>query len=141
MPNQNTSPELPPSQAILKMLTGMWITQAVSAAATLGIADQLKNGPKDVGQLAKATSSPNDLLYRLLRALSSVGIFAETEDGRFILTPLAQCLRSDAPDSMRNAARMWGSPFFWRSWGELLHALKTGESGFAHSFGMTDPFE
>jgi O-methyltransferase/methyltransferase family protein len=141
MPDQNAPLELPPSQAILKMLTGMWITQAVSAAATLGIADQLKDGPKDVGQLAKATSSPADTLYRLLRALSSMGIFAETNDGRFILTPLAQCLRSDAPDSMRNAARMWGAPFFWRSWGELLHAVKTGGSGFAQAFGMTNPYE
>jgi O-methyltransferase len=140
MPNQDTPLELPPSQAILKMLTGMWMTQAVSVAATLGIADQLKDGPKDVGQLAKDTSSLADSLYRLLRALSSIGIFAETEDGRFILTPPAQCLRSDAPDSMRNAARMWGLPFFWRSWGELLHSVKTGESGFTHAFGMTNPF-
>jgi len=133
--------ELAPSQSILQMLTGKWITQAMSVAATLGIADLLKDGPKDVEELAKATSTHADSLYRLLRALSSIGIFAETEDRRFTLTPLAQCLRSDAPDSMRNAARMFGLPMFWRSWGELLQAVKTGETGLKRAFGVTDPFQ
>jgi hypothetical protein len=136
----HTTHELPPSQRILQMLTGKWIAQAVSVAATLGIADQLKDAPKDVEELAKATSTHADSLYRLLRALASIGIFAETEGRRFTLTPLAQCLRSDAPDSMRNAARMWGLPLFWRSWGELLQAVKTGETGLKRAFGVTDPF-
>ena len=104
--------ELAPSQNILQMLTGKWITQGVSVAATLGIADLLKEGPRSVEELAKATSTHADSLYRLLRSLASIGIFAETEHNRFTLTPLAQCLRSDAPDSMRSAARMWGLPLF-----------------------------
>lgn len=140
MSSPETTHELPPSQRILQMLTGKWIAQAVSVAATLGIADLLKDGPRDVEELAKATSTHADSLYRLLRALTSIEIFAETEGRRFTLTPLAQCLRSDAPDSMRNAARMFGLPLFWRSWGELLQAVKTGETGLKRAFGVTDPF-
>jgi hypothetical protein len=110
-------------------------------AATLGIADFLRDGPQDIEHLAKATSTHADSLYRLLRALASIGIFAETDGGRFALTPLAQCLRSDAPDSVRNWARLYGIPFSWRSWGELLYSVKTGETGLKQAFGMTDPFE
>ncbi len=95
MSSPETTHELPPSPRILQMLTGKWITQAISVAATLGIADLLKDGPKHVEELAKATSTHADSLYRLLRALTSIGMFAETEGRRFTLTPLAQCLRSD----------------------------------------------
>jgi hypothetical protein len=117
MPSPETVNELPSSQRILQILTGKWIAQAVSVAATLGIADLLVGGPQSVEQLAAATTTHPDSLHRLLRALASLGIFAETEDGRFTLTVLAQCLRSDAPDSMRNWARLLGLPLFWQSWG------------------------
>ncbi len=141
MSSPETKQEVPPRQLILQMLTGKWITQAVSVAATLGIADLLAGAPKTVEELAAATSTHADSLYRLLRALASIGVFAETEAGRFTLTPLAQCLRSDAPDSMRNAARMWGLPLFWHSWGELLHCVQTGETGLHQAFGVTNAFE
>lgn len=140
MPSPETVKELPSSQRILQMLTGKWIAQAVSVAATLGIADLLVGGPQSVEQLAAATTTYPDSLHRLLRALASLGIFAENEDGRFTLTDLAQCLCSDAPDSMRNWARLLGLPLFWQSWGELLHSVKTGETGLKKVFGMTDPF-
>src|SRR6516164_7408386 len=113
--------ELPPSQKVMQMLTGKWTAQAISVAATLGIADLLMGGPQTVEQLAAATGTHADSLYRLLRALASLGIFAETQGGRFALTPLAECLRSDVPDSIRNWARMLSLPLFWQSWGELLH--------------------
>jgi O-methyltransferase domain/Dimerisation domain len=129
-----------PSQTMMQILTGQWVSQAVSVAAALGIADLLTGGPQSVEQLATATSTRADSLYRLLRALASVGVFAETEDRRFTLTPLAECLRSDAPNSMRNVARMFGLPVFWRSWGELLHSVKTGETGLRRVFGVTSPF-
>lgn len=141
MSSPETAKELPPSQKLMQILVGAWIGQAISVAATLGIADLLKNSAMNAGQLAKATSTHADSLYRLLRALSSLGVFAETEDGRFSLTPLAQCLRSDAPDSMRNGARMSGMPLFWRSWQELLHCIKTGETGLQQAWGLSNPFE
>lgn len=132
--------EVPSAQAMMQILTGQWISQAVSVVATLGIADLLVGGPRSAEELAAASSAHADSLYRLLRALASVGIFTETEERRFALTPLAECLRSDAPDSMRNWARLFSVPLFWRSWGELLHSVKTGETGLKRVFGMADPF-
>ena len=141
MSSPKTADLLAPSQQILKLLTGKFVAQAISVAATLGIADPLADGPLPTEELAKATSTHAPSLYRLLRALASIGIFAETEDGRFSLTPLAQCLRSDTPDSMRNMARMFGLPLFWQSWGEMLHTVKTGEAGLKKAFGITEIFE
>ena len=141
MSSPKTADLLAPSQQILKLLTGKFVAQAISVAATLGIADPLADGPLPTEELAKATSTHEPSLYRLLRALASIGIFAETEDGRFSLTPLAQCLRSDTPDSMRNMARMFGLPLFWQSWGEMLHTVKTGEAGLKKAFGITEIFE
>ena len=129
-----------PAQVILHMLNGEWIAQAIAVAATLGIADLLADGPKNAEQLASAASTHADSLYRLLRALSSVGVFAETDDGRFTLTPLAECLRSDAGNSMRNMARMRALPFVRQSWSELLQSVRTGESGMKQVYGTVNPF-
>lgn len=129
-----------PSQVILQMLNGEWIAQAVAVAAALGIADLLGGGPQSAKELASATSAHADSLYRLLRALASVGVFAETEGGRFGLTPLAECLRSDAPNSMRNLARMRALQFVRRPWSELLQCVKTGESGTTQVYGTINPF-
>jgi hypothetical protein len=125
---------------VIQMLAGRAVSQAISVAAELGIADALKDGPKGVDELAAATSTHAPSLYRLLRALASVGIFAEIEDRQFSLTPLAACLRGDAPDSIRNFARWFGVPLILRGWDELLHSVKTGESGVKQALGVTDSF-
>ena len=67
-------------------------------AAKLGIADLLKDGPKLIDELADSTGANARNLYRVLRALSSRGIFAETVYGRFDLTPLAEPLQTLVPD-------------------------------------------
>ncbi len=131
---------LPEAMQVIQMLVGKSVAQAISVAAELGIADALKDAPKQVEELAAATSTHAPSLYRLLRALASVGIFAEIEDRRFTLTPLAACLRTDAPDSIRNLARWYRVPLVWRGWGELLHCVKTGETGVKQALGVTDPF-
>src|SRR5205807_1004250 len=79
--------------AMMDLLTGSWKAQAVSAAAYLGLADLLTDGPRTASHLAEATGTNAQALYRLLRALAGVGVFAEDERGRFDLTPLAECLR------------------------------------------------
>lgn len=89
-----------PQEQLSRMLTGYWLTQALSVAAKLGVADLLKDGPQSSDDLAAATQSHPRALYRLLRALASVGVFAESDGHRFSLTPLAECLRS-VPGSQR----------------------------------------
>lgn len=127
---------VPPPIALLEMITGYWYTQAIYVAAKLGIADQLKNGPKNIDELAKATGAHAPSLYRLMRALASVNIFAEDKNGHFKLTPMAKALQSEVPDSMRAMAIMNGDDWYWRPWGELLHSVKTGNSAFKKTHRM-----
>ena len=123
-----------PHQQLDGMITGYWISQSIYAAAKFGIADHLKDGPKSVEELAEATSTNADALYRLLRALASVGIFAEDGSRQFTLTPLAESLQSDVPGSKRALALMSGDEQF-RSWAEIDCSIKTGEIAFEKVFG------
>src|SRR5207249_3773874 len=116
------------------MITGYWISQAIYAAAHFSIADHLKNGPKTVGELAEASSTNPDALYRLLRALASVGIFTEGKSRLFSLTPLAEPLRSDVAGSKRALALMSGDEQF-RAWAEIDYSIRTGKIAFDKVFG------
>ena len=128
--------EVPPPMALLQMISGGWISQAIYVAAKLGIADLLKDGPKSSQELAETTGMDARSLYRVLRALASLGVFAESEEGDFNLTPLSACLQTDVPGSMRYAAIMFGEEFHRQSWSNILHSVKTGKTAFGHVFGM-----
>jgi SAM-dependent methyltransferase len=122
--------ELPsPPEKISQMLTGYWISQALYVAAKLGLADLLVDGPRAADDLAKRSGTHAPSLYRLLRALASVGVFAEQTDRRFALTPLAECLRSDRLGSQRALAIMAGEEHF-RAWSEFLSCIQTGKPAF-----------
>ena len=110
--------DMPPQAQLGKMITGYWTSQAIYAAAKFGIADLLGEGPKSVEELATATGTKPELLYRLFRALASVGIFAEEDNNRFSLTPLAEPLRTDVHGSQRSLALMMGEDQY-RAWGNL----------------------
>jgi hypothetical protein len=131
-----TAGESSPSDALRQMIQGYQVSRAIHVAAALGIADLLVDGPSSAGDLATSTDTHAPTLYRLLRLLASVGVFAEGADGRFSLTPRAESLRSDVPGSQRAWAIMMGGPSFWSSWGELPHSVRTGETAFPKVHGM-----
>jgi hypothetical protein len=129
------SSTMPPQKVILQMATGYWVSQALYVAAKLGIADLLKSGSKSCSELASSAGVHAQLLYRVMRALASVGVFAEKEQGCFTLTPLAACLQSDIPGSMRALVIMCGKEHY-QAFGDILYSLRTGESAFEHLYGM-----
>ena len=118
------------------MITGFWTASCIYNAAKLNIADLLANGPKTTEQLAKETGTLAPYLYRLLRALASVGIFAETENGEFSNTTLSETLRDDVRGSMKAMAIAQLGDHY-RGWGNLKHSLQTGEIAFDNVEGMT----
>jgi hypothetical protein len=124
-----------PDQLIRRMTTAFQMTQLVYVAAKLRIADHLAAGPKPVAELAAASGSHADSLYRILRALAGYGVFAEEDGQRFRLTPAAELLRSDVPNSMRAAAEVRGEDWMWRPWGALIDSVKTGKTGFDLVYG------
>jgi SAM-dependent methyltransferase len=115
---------------------GSWTTRGIYVAAELGIADLLVDGPLTAEELAEHTRTNGGALYRVLRALAGVGIFAQDSHGRFSLTPLAELLRSDMADSQRPFSIMMGAEFH-AAWGELLHSVRSGEPGFQKRFGVS----
>jgi hypothetical protein len=116
-----------------QLIRGYWTTQAIFVAAELRIADLLADGPKHPDELGKQTGVKGDMLYRVLRALASIGIFSEDPDGRFRLTPLAETLRGDS--GQRAYARLHGQELY-QSWAKMLEAVRTGDAGFVKAYGM-----
>jgi ubiquinone/menaquinone biosynthesis C-methylase UbiE len=115
---------------LARLVGGYWYTQTIYVAAKLGLAELLREGSMSVQELAEATGTSPKALYRLLRALASLGIFAE-EQSRFVLTPLAECLLDPSTKAM---AIMRGE-FQYRAWGDLLHSIQTGKSAFEQVYG------
>ncbi|AOJ84731.1 methyltransferase [Burkholderia savannae] len=124
-----------PHTAILQMIIGKWHAQALYVAAELGIADLLAEKERTAAELAAATDTHPEALYRVLRALGDLGVFVEGDGRRFSNSPLGETLRCDVPGSMRGFARMAGMDVGWKAWGGLLYSVKTGRSAFEHVVG------
>jgi hypothetical protein len=120
---------------LLAVVRGYQRSRAVTVAAELGIADLLRDGPRDVDELAMATGTHAPTLYRVLRALASIGVFVEGPGRCFELSPMGQFLRRDHPLSVDPAARFFGADYEWRAWGELRHSVRTGKNAAGHALG------
>lgn len=107
----------------------------LSAIAEIGVADQLVDGPLSVEDLAERTGSSADSLYRVLRAMASKGVFTEISRRTFGLTPLAEILRSDSPNSMRDVFRLQGKEFMRNAYAEIGYSIRTGQPAFDHVNG------
>jgi hypothetical protein len=127
------------SARLMGVITSYRVSQAIHVAAILGIADLLRDGPRDSADLAVAAGAHPPSLYRLLRALAAVEVFREAPVGYFSLAPMGACLCSDAADSVAPLAALFGRPPGWQAWGDLLHTVRTGESAFRHVHGA-DPW-
>jgi hypothetical protein len=128
--------EVPPAMQMLKLISGFWISRCIYTTAKLGIPDHLRNGSKSADELARATNSNPDALFRVLRALASVGILTQSDDGQFANTPVSETLRSDAPASLRAFAMTELGEEHYPAWGELLYSVRTGGIAFDHAFGV-----
>jgi C-methyltransferase len=118
----------PAPAAMIEMILAGWTSQAITVAAQLGVADALADGPLPIDQLAARVDADADALRRLLRALISRGVFRYRRDGRYELNSLADTLRSDAPASMKSAARFYGSQEQRERWTLLVDSVRTGTS-------------
>jgi hypothetical protein len=112
---------------IFEIATGYWASQAVYVAEKLGIADLLAEGPKSSEEIARATGANGNAIYRLLRALASLGVLAH-EHHRFHLTEIGIPLRSGVPGSLRSMLLTFGEEHY--AWGRLLDSVTSGEPAF-----------
>jgi SAM-dependent methyltransferase len=124
-----------PATTLARLISGAQVARMISVAAELGIADLLESGPRTCDDLAAITATHAPSLYRLLRALASVAIFAEDGDGRFGLTPLADLLRASADGSMRGLALFQNDEWYWQVYRDLPYSVRTGLPATEHLWG------
>ena len=128
--------EIPVQAQMLQFITNFWTSRAVYIVAKLGIADLLQSGPKTAEELAQATETDPSSLYRIMRALASVGLFQIGTDQQFALTPMSETLVTGAPGSVRWFMISELGQEHYPAWGNLMHSVKTGEIAFDNFFGM-----
>src|SRR5215203_4354637 len=126
---------LEPAEYLRRLFDDVEFSYLVVVAAELGVADLLAPGPQSIADLSEAAGVDAQSLYRVLRALASRGLFREDDDQQFSLTPLADPLRRDAPQSIRPQALWSGSEAYRRTWGDLSYSVRSGEPAFDHVYG------
>jgi hypothetical protein len=129
------APPAPPR--LLQMVLYGMVAKTVYAAAELGLADLLAEGPRTTAELAELTGAHGPSLRRLLLALAGLGLVTQTGTDGFELADLARPLRTDAPNSIRDLVRMMCGPAVWRSWDELVPSVRTGEPAWDLAHGVT----
>ena len=134
-----TMASMPPAVQLYFLAIGFYVSRALHLAAKLGIADLIADGQHTAEQLAKTTETHAPSLRRVLRLLTSAGVFAENKDGSFALTPLSEALRTGVPGSARHSVMLFGGGT-QDIWADLMYTVQTGEPAFRRA-GFADPFE
>jgi orsellinic acid C2-O-methyltransferase len=114
------------AQHVSALINGYWAAQVLNVAATLGIPERLAPGPRSAEEIAAAAQAHTPSVFRLMRALQTLGICRAVAGGRFELTSAGQLLRADVPGSLRGRALFTGD-MLWRQFGDLGHVVRTGE--------------
>ncbi len=121
---------------VLSLLSGQALVRSIAVIAELGVPDALAAGPRTAAELARDCKAHESSLFRLLRALTSMGFFTqEGTPARFGLTPLSNWLRSDVPNSLRDFARVRGGELCWHAWSPLRVAVQSGQCAFEMAYG------
>lgn len=133
MEKQSVKPEF--TLKMFEVLGGVWIAGCVKTAAELNIADYLAESKQTISSLAEKTGSDSKSLYRMMRALSGVGIFEELEDKTFALNDFGAALQTDVPGTAKNfVLAILGEHF--PAYMELTYNAKTGKIPFEHVHGV-----
>lgn len=116
------------------------VTAVIHVAVKLGIAELLRDGPRPLGELAKATGADERALGRLLTALSTIGICARAGDNSYALTELGAGLDGEAEQSFKGWA-IFEAEMLAKRWSGLLETVMTGKTaaelqGFSSSFEL-----
>jgi len=117
-----------------RLLDGFLTTQLLYVAAKLGVADVLADGPRTGAEIAEAVGADPELLTRVLRGLALEDVLEEQDGGRFALTEIGACLRSDVPGSLRGPAVVRGELYYQAAAGTLA-AVRHGGTAFEQVYG------
>jgi Dimerisation domain len=125
-----------PAATFMRLTNGYQLSQAIHVAAELRLADFIGSEPVAADEIAPRVGAHARSLYRLLRALSTIGIFCETNDKRFVGSPMSDLLRTEHAGSMWGWPANIGRPLHREMWGDLLHCVRTGQDAPHHLWGV-----
>lgn len=139
MSETTSGTSLAPHEQILSIIMGFWQSRALAVATELELADLLADGPQHADCLADRTKTDASSLFRLMRALESIGVFRQVSPGVFSNTPASECLRKNIPGSQWASVRTILSVGFgqYEAWTALLASVQTGGAAFDQVFGDT----
>ena len=129
--------EIKPETAFVQEVSNhILLARALGVVAELGIADLVADQSRTIEHLAAETNSHQESLYRVLRTLAGHGIFAEDDAGHIALTPQAEVLQSDHPNSVRDLLCLDWQNIYWETFRALPDAVRSGEIAFERAFGQ-----
>ncbi|UVO11478.1 acetylserotonin O-methyltransferase [Mycobacterium sp. SVM_VP21] len=128
---------VPAPVAIMELVFGGWLTQALATAVRLGIADALSDGPLTADEVARRVNTDPRATYRLMRALASNSVLKLRRDGRFALTRTGRALVSGNPASVAPMVTFVGHPAHREHWSNLEHSVRTGQTAVSKVRGMS----
>ena len=120
---------------MVQLLAGFQLSQALYSIARLGVADCLRDGPRDAAAVAAETGTDAEALRRVMRSLASIGVFAQPDEGLFGLTPLGETLTTGSPASMRDLAITWMETHY-QPFGRLQDTIRTGRCAATEFYGQ-----
>jgi O-methyltransferase domain len=135
MSTERNDAQQQPSLALMQLLFGKQLTFSLSGVARLGVADHMDRTSRPVDEIAAKVGAHAPSLYRVMRMLASFGVFREEPPRRFALTPIGALLKTDAPESMRYTAMMFGDEFATRAYEHIATCLRTGTDGVSEAYG------
>jgi len=128
-----------PQEQILAITAGFWQSRALAVAAELELAALLAEGPLHVDVLASRTKTHSQTLFRLLRALETLGVFSQVSPFVFANTPASDCLRKDVPNTqwawVRAQLSVGGGVY--EGWSGLGGSIRTGDTAFDQVLGCS----
>lgn len=128
-----------PALKLLDLIQSHRVTAVIYVAAKLGIAEHLREGPRSLDELAKATGADKQALRRLATALLTVGICSRTGENRYSLTEMGAGLDGSAKRCFKGWAIFEGE-MLSKSWNGMLESIMTGKTA-AQLLGLSNSFD
>lgn len=105
-----------PFQVVLDRAFGILDTKTLSTVVMLGVPEALADGPMTSAEVAARVGADADALERVLRYLSSRGVFKRRRRGRWANNSASNLLRADHPYSWRDWAVFMGASWNTSIW-------------------------
>jgi hypothetical protein len=111
---------------LLELFYGRWRSQTLFTGVKLGVFEVVGTEPRTFQRVAADLGIDSALGYRLLRALTALGVLREDDCRSFVSTPAGQMLRGDHPLSMRDAILLREGPEHTAVWKHLPDIVRDG---------------